>query len=133
MTVPDNAIGTCSYCGVENWVFEVVGDVPAGTIGDMPTLKIEGEVGESIPEAKGSNPLERPDDAPNPEVVLVDVEEPVEKSAVEETVDAVIGVTEAVAEAVGAPFTDEQKEAVQKEKQAKIAEYKARIEELEKK
>ncbi len=39
----ENDLGTCSYCGVENWVHAVT---------NMPVLKIEGEVPESIPEDK---------------------------------------------------------------------------------
>ena len=56
VTVPEEVLGNCSYCGVENWVFEVVGDVPAKTIAEMPELKVEKpkkrkkrEVSESIP------------------------------------------------------------------------------------
>ena len=41
VTVPEEGLGKCSYCGVENWVFEVVGDVPAKTIADMPELEVE--------------------------------------------------------------------------------------------
>ena len=60
VTVPVEVLGKCSYCGVENWIFEVGGDVPAQTIADMPELEVEKpkkrkkrEVGESIP-----NPIE---------------------------------------------------------------------------
>lgn len=56
VTKLEQFLGKCSYCGVENWIFEVVGDVPAKTIADMPELEVEKlkkrkerEVGESIP------------------------------------------------------------------------------------
>ncbi len=91
VTVPEHVLGTCSYCDVENWVFEVVGDVPAQTVGDMPELGVEKpkkrkkrEVSESIPEENigVSNVSSEDVDLVDGKLVI-----PVEKSAVEETLD----------------------------------------------
>ena len=96
VTVPEEVLGKCSYCGVENWVFEVVGDVPAKTIADMPELEVEKpkkrkkrEVGESIPEAEAvelAAEIESHADEPSTPYVPLD-EEPVKKSLEDMTED----------------------------------------------
>ena len=105
VTKPEHFLGTCSYCGVENWVFEVVGDVPAKTIADMPELELEKpkkrkkrEVGESIPASSKAiaatsleenpdipDPMEEPSDAEYAKVTKLITEE--EKELVEKSLE----------------------------------------------
>ena len=163
VTKPEQVLGTCSYCAVENWIFEVVGDVPAKTIADMPELKVEKpkkrkkrEVGESIPEGMEAaiadvragrvtkiDNLDELDEVPEIEAEEVpeSIPDPIEElkhGISEEKAEAVIELMEEPSDAEYAKvtklITEEEKELVEKSLEDMTEdELRARLAELEKK